>query len=453
MNASVGNRVVLTEKQAELRGKASGDTTFLLGVGGSRSGKTFAFCYFADRRAQSAPGSRHLIVRKHKTDVLSAVGLDTMAKVHEHTGSNGVKLHRVPLTYFQYPNGSEVWLGGLDDSNIDKVLGREYATIYINEASEVSFATFETLITRLAQKAKRADGTELPLRFYVDLNPTMEAHWTYQLWIRGQDPVERVRRAGFPDDFDHLFINPMDNAENLPEQTLKNLRALSGGKKKRFFDGRYAADVDGALWSRSVFRRVDRDDVPEFDRIIIAVDPAAKSDIGHDETGITVWGAAGHGTERRAYLLDDASGRRKPSDWGSLVVELYHAHRADAIVCETNNGGEMVKEVIRAAEASKGRMPARVIEVTASKGKAVRAEPAAALYHAGRVYHVGEVDAFSMLEDQMCAFTVGFDRGNEGYSPDRLDSAVWALAELIEEIAVASPPPPPPKAKPKPREF
>jgi hypothetical protein len=102
-----------------------------------------------------------------------------------------------------------------------------------------------------------------------------------------------------------------------------------------------------------------------------------------------------------------------------------HARRADRIVAETNNGGDLVEATLRQVDTS-----ASFRQVWASRGKVIRAEPVSALYEQGRVHHVG---AFQQLEDRMCAFTVDFDRKTMGYSPDRLDALVWALTQLMVE--------------------
>jgi phage terminase large subunit-like protein len=85
-------------------------------------------------------------------------------------------------------------------------------------------------------------------------------------------------------------------------------------------------------------------------------------------------------------------------------------------VAEVNYGGDMVVATIE------GIWPAAPVErVTASRGKAIRAEPIASLYEQGRVHHVG---LFPELEEQMCAFPI------ESSEDDELDAAVWALTAL-----------------------
>lgn len=179
-------------------------------------------------------------------------------------------------------------------------------------------------------------------------------------------------------------------------------------------------DVPGALWQRAWFDRGRLTEAPLLRRVVVAVDPPAGSTENSDECGIV---AAGEGQDGKAYILADRSTRGTPNTWAGAAVRAYHEFGADRLVAEVNQGGDMVEAVIRQVDADvsyKG--------VHASRGKAVRAEPIAALYEQARVGHVGPLD---VLEDQMCAFTTDFDRDAAGYSPDRLDAAVWALTELM----------------------
>jgi predicted phage terminase large subunit-like protein len=125
----------------------------------------------------------------------------------------------------------------------------------------------------------------------------------------------------------------------------------------------------------------------------------------------------------RMYVLEDLSGKFGPDEWARRAVNAYHRWKADRIIGEKNNGGDMIETVIRSVEKNVSYRA-----VHASRGKLTRAEPISALYEQGKVGHVGS--GLAILEDQMCAFTSDFDRGRAGYSPDRLDALVWALTEL-----------------------
>jgi predicted phage terminase large subunit-like protein len=141
-----------------------------------------------------------------------------------------------------------------------------------------------------------------------------------------------------------------------------------------------------------------------------------------DETGIIV---AGKDADAHGYVLADRSARYAPTEWARTAIALYRQHKADRIVAEVNNGGDMVEATIRMVDPN-----VSYNKVHASRGKVIRAEPVAALYEQGRIHHVG---AFPTLEDQQCAFTTDFDRKAAGFSPDRVDALVWAMSDLLVE--------------------
>jgi phage terminase large subunit-like protein len=161
--------------------------------------------------------------------------------------------------------------------------------------------------------------------------------------------------------------------------------------------------------------------VPDLVRVVVAVDPSGSGDVDNadnDAIGIVV---AGLGTDGNAYILEDCTVKAGPATWGRVATSAFDRHSADVVVGEVNYGGAMVQQTIQTARA---RTPYKA--VTASRGKAVRAEPISALYETGKVRHVGY---FRELEDELVAFsTVGYlgDR-----SPNRADALIWALAELF----------------------
>jgi predicted phage terminase large subunit-like protein len=182
-------------------------------------------------------------------------------------------------------------------------------------------------------------------------------------------------------------------------------------------------DVPGALWTRELLEELRwpaGKRVPDLSRVVVAVDPAVTSGEEADETGIIV---AGRDYDGRGYVLDDRSGRYAPVEWAREAVMLYRKYDADRVVAEVNNGGDMVEATLRMVDEN-----VSFNAVRASRGKVVRAEPVAALYEQKRCFHVG---SFPTLEDQMASFTSDFDRDAAGYSPDRVDSLVWAFSELL----------------------
>jgi phage terminase large subunit-like protein len=388
--------------------------------GGSRSGKTFEIVGTVIERALLSPNSRHLIVRQEGTSVKRAIAKGTWPEVMALRWASLPFTWKEQYGYFELPNGSEVWLGGLnDDASLEKILGNEYATIYINEASEVKYLAYTLLRSRLAQTATDIDGDELSQRFYVDLNPTTRQHWTYRLWMDGVDPETDLEID--TSQYGHCVVNPMDNSENLSKEYLADLERLPPAAKKRFFEGEYTADAEFALWRRETIHRTQN--VPDLSRVVVAVDPAISNEAGSDETGIICIGMDSGGN---GYVLADDSGRYRPEEWARRVVALYHTYNADRIIAEKNQGGDMVESTIRAIAPN---IP--YTGVRASRGKYTRAEPIAALYERGTMFHVG---TFENLEDQMCSFTSDFDRKAQGYSPDRVDALVWGATYLFPQI-------------------
>ena len=178
------------------------------------------------------------------------------------------------------------------------------------------------------------------------------------------------------------------------------------------------SDTPGALWNLQEIDNLRVQAAPHLSRVVVAVDPAASSSEDADETGIV---AAGLGVDGHAYVLEDRSLRGRPAQWAAAAVALYDKLKADRIVGEANNGGEMVGHTIMTVDPTVSYRA-----VHASRGKLTRAEPVAALYEQGRVHHVG---TFPELEDQLCNWTPG------DASPDRMDALVWALTELMLENA------------------
>lgn len=215
-----------------------------------------------------------------------------------------------------------------------------------------------------------------------------------------------------------------DNLSNMAPTYKRNVIDRYAGTRlgRQELDAEILEDVPGALWSR---RSLDEGRVlraPALVRIVVAVDPAATSGEGANETGVIVVGMA---ADKQAYVLDDWSIRGSPDEWARKAVAAYRLHEADCLVAEVNQGGEMVRAVIQSAAPS---LPVKMVH--ASRGKFIRAEPISALYEQGRIHHVGTLPT---LEDQMVAFTADIDRGKG--SPDRVDALVWGLTELFPAIA------------------
>ena len=219
--------------------------------------------------------------------------------------------------------------------------------------------------------------------------------------------------------------NTFENHENLAESALKQLEERYAGTRlgRQELYAELLEDIEGALWSYRGLddARIDKEDVPEYRRIVVAIDPAVTNNEGSDETGIIV---AGTGIDGRDYVIDDVSGKMTPDGWGRTAIEMFYKYNADRIVAEVNNGGDLVERLLRNIDESVPYTPVR-----ASRGKLVRAEPIAALYEQKKVSHIG---VFKQLEEQLCSFSAGSNK-----SPDRLDALVWALTELSQSSGTA----------------
>jgi hypothetical protein len=418
----------LNPKQIEVRDTVLGSgASDCLIYGGARSTKTFLLCYAIATRALLAPTSRHLIARLHHLDVRKSVMMDTWPKMMRLAYPDVAYEENKADQFIRLPNDAEVWCGGLDDKDrVEKVLGNEYATIYINEASQVSYETVLTVLTRLAQNVDKVDGDQLGLRFYCDLNPVGRGHWTHKLWIDGIDPVTGIKLA--PGSHRYAVMNPTDNPL-LPAETLARYAALPTRQRQRFYEGKYLSEVPGALWPLDTIESLRVGERPPLTRIVVAIDPSGSDGTGGDSQGII---AVGLGVDGHGYVLSDDSCRLSPEGWARRAVGVYHREFADVLVAEVNYGGAMVESTIRTADPSISYK-----QVTASRGKHIRAEPVSALYEQGKVHHVcptgenGEPmpNPFAELEEQMGMMTTAGYQGSG--SPDRLDALVWALTELM----------------------
>lgn len=414
----------LTDKQGEAIGIFAARAMHVLLYGGSRSTKTFTIIRMIVIRALAAPGSRHAILRFRFNHVKSSVVYDTFPKVMELCFP-GCPFNLSKSDWFvRFPNGSEIWFGGLDDKErTEKILGNEYASIFLNECSQISYASYLIMITRLAQLTHyERDGQrhELRLKLYCDENPPLKGHWTHRLFIEKRDPDSR-RAVADPGDYVSLLMNPRDNAANLPAAYLKALEGLPKRQRDRFWSGLFGDASENALWTTETIEKSKIDEVPDFVRVVIAVDPSGASDDeakNNDDIGIIV---AALGTDGRGYVLEDLTINAGPATWGKVAGSAYNRHEADRVLGESNFGGAMVEYVIKSANPNISYKA-----IHASRGKMLRAEPVSALHESDKIRFVGD---FPELEDEMLSCTTVGYTGIR--SPNRLDAFVFAMTELF----------------------
>jgi phage terminase large subunit len=187
----------LTPKQREANRLLASPASNIMLRGGSRSGKTFLLCRAIVQRAINAPSSRHAIFRLRFNHAKTSIWSDTLPKVLKLCfPALRVRFDKTDF-YIELPNGSQIWIGGLDDKErVEKILGAEYATLYFNESSQIPWASIETAMSRLAQNVELAPEiaaatgrTHLPLKAYFDCNPPSKLHWSFQLFRSKRSPT------------------------------------------------------------------------------------------------------------------------------------------------------------------------------------------------------------------------------------------------------------------------
>lgn len=283
--------------------------------------------------------------------------------------------------------------------NVDSIKSKAKVLVaWVDEAENVSEEAWQKLLPTV-----REEGSEI----WITWNPESPDSATHKRW-----------RANPPDNCKSICVNWQDNPW-FPE--VLNQERLSDQKKRpgvypHIWEGDFLQQREGALWTQSL---IDKSKIQHgyeggYSRIVVGVDPAVTASKTSDETGIIV---AAKGTNGNFYILEDASGRFTPDQWASKAIALYQKHNADRIVAEVNQGGDLVQSLIKSIDR---HVPVK--SVRATRGKILRAEPIAALYEQGKVFHVKD---FTELERQLVFFT-----GSNDFSPDRLDALVWALTDL-----------------------
>ena len=376
----------------------AGDWNIWLVVAGRGFGKNWTGSHWLAEQATEHPGSEWAILAptfrdarvtcfEGSTGILAALG---------HAGSgDGYRRNELELTL---PNGARMF--GFSADQPERIRGANLWGAWADELGSWRYPAswYEGLVPALRKGERpRVCVTTTP-------RPTLLIK---DLLGRGDGTVHVTRGSTW------------ENAANLSPAALDELRRRYEGTRlgRQELEGELLEDVPGALWQRADIdaARVRPLEVPDLTRVVVAIDPAVTSGEDSDETGIIV---AGEGPGGHGYVLADYSMRGTPDKCMRKAVWAYGRHDADCIVAEVNNGGDYLAAVLRAVDTD---VPYR--QVRATRGKAIRAEPVAALAEQRRLHHVG---CFPELEDQLCGFVPGETAGHD----DRMDALVWAVTEL-----------------------
>lgn len=368
--------------------------------GGRGSGKSHNFATMLVIRASKEKGFRAVCVREVQKS-LKESALRLIADTIERLGL-GSKFE-VQATQIKTPGNGLIGFVGMQDHTAESIKSLEgYNVAWCEEAQTLSERSLELLRPTI-----RAPGSEL----WFSWNPRNAGDSADRL-LRGQEVPQGsvVIKANYNDN--QFFPNELEEERLFDKKNNPDRYA-------HIWEGEFEPQAIGAIWNRQVIHDNRRDNHPDdLERIVVAVDPAVSDTEKSDEHGIVVCGldSNGHG-----YLLEDASCHGSPHQWATRAVAMFDKWEADQVVIEKNQGGDMCRHTLQTI-----RRGLPVVEVHATRGKHIRAEPISALYPVNRISHVG---SFPELEDQLCLFTSSGYEGSK--SPDRAEAMIWAFTELF----------------------
>ena len=330
--------------------------------GGSRSGKTALITEYLIRRALQYPGSRQLAARKCRVHAKTSLWNDTFKSyLRRYLPSSCYRLNETELS-IRFSNHSEILLGGLDDSDrTEKILGNEYITVFLNEATQFSFETVQMAITRLAQRILDSSGNPVLPKLILDCNPRGPRHWLHYVGVRHLDP-ETEQPLPDREKWERLSWSAYDNRNHLPAEYLKSLESLPEIMKDRMLNGIWR-DNQGAVYTEfdEDIHCIDPFEIPENWKKIRAID------FGYTNPFVCLWGAldsdgrlyiyrewykASERTTEHARIIRELSGSEK------YLVTVADHDAADR--AELESGGirttAAVKEVISGIQAVKNRL-------------------------------------------------------------------------------------------------
>jgi phage terminase large subunit-like protein len=376
--------------------------------GGRGSGKSHFFAELAVERCVQIPRTRIVCAREVQKALRDSVKL----LIEDKIKTLGVgKMFRVLSDRIETPGDGVIVFQGMQDHTAESIKSLEgFDIAYVEEAQTFTKRSLELLRPTIRNDSiSGRPASEL----WFSWNPR-DAKDPVDAFLRGPTPPENsaVVRSNY---LNNPFFPDVLEEERIYDEI------NSRDRYAHIWLGEYEPAALGAIWDRITIHNTRVEEAPRMSRILVSVDPAVSSEELSNEHGVL---CGGLGEDGDGYVLEDGSRQGTPHQWAERAVALHDKHDADAIVIEINQGGDMVRHTLKTI-----RPNIRIIEVRATKGKHVRAEPIAALYTLGKIHHVG---TFPELEDQMCLMTAS---GYEGKgSPDRCDAMVWLMSELFPRM-------------------
>jgi phage terminase large subunit-like protein len=376
--------------------------------GGRGSGKSQDAAGRIVRRCLERPGLRSVCIREVQKSLKESAKKLIEDKIQASGQGSRFQVRAAEIVT---PGGGLIIFQGMQDHTAESIKSLEgFDIAWVEEAQTLSEKSLELLRPTI-----RKPGSEI----WFTWNPR-DASDAVDKFLCGDKPPDGaiIVTANWSD-------NPLFPAE-LEAERQHDLRAKPD-RYGHIWEGDYEPVAVGAIWTRQMLNASRRAEAPTLNRIVVAVDPATSDEPGSDEHGIVVCAV---GEDGRGYLIDDVSLKGAPRQWANRAIAAYDRYAADAIIVERNQGGDMVRHTLEAARPS----GLRIIEVVATRGKHVRAEPISALYDLGRISHVG---SFPDLEAQMCKMTAAGYVGTG--SPDRCDAMVWGFTDLFPTVKRGEP--------------
>lgn len=336
-------------------------------------------------------------------------------------------VNKADLTITFTATNSIIRCEGLDDeARLENILGHTFDALWFEEATQFSYKTIETVKTRLSGLSYRPNGQPAPNPAIFSCNPTDESCYLYKMFEEKVSPNNGAKMEGATF---HTLLLDNDN-EFINTNYEKAFVGTSYEHQERYRYGRWLKDAPNATFNRKWFQHAALPPIIEFDKIVIAVDPAVTAGKKSDMTGIIVAGRIGD----EYYIIQDATAKLSTAQWGQKVVELYDLYKADFVIAETNNGGDLVVDNIRNIDRS---VPVK--KEHTQRGKQRRIEGPAALFERGEVFFGGreEVENFEQLKNQLMWFGPDFSERKKG-SPDRADAMGYALKYLSGKSGAGS---------------
>lgn len=373
------------------------DTRYIYLSGGRGSGKSFAVSMFIAHLSYQ-PGHKILYTRYTISSASKSIIPEFVEKLELSGITNDFHITRDSI--INKKSGVEILFSGIKTSSGNQTANLKSLqgiTTWIYEEFEEHPLedSFDTIDLSVREESMQN-------RVILISNALHKESWQYKrFFVEAQDTT-------------HIYSTYLDNRDNLNEQFLKMAEWTKENrpdKYRRNFLGEHYEDSEEALWNWDIIHHKEASD---FDRIVVAIDPAVTSNKDSDETGIVVVAKKGI----KGYVLDDRSGIYSPNEWAQVAVSLYHKYKADRVIGEVNNGGDMIESILRQVDKTVSYKAVR-----ATRGKVTRAEPIVSLYEQELIYHVKKLPE---LELQMTTWNPTKDK-----SPDRIDALVWGLSELM----------------------